>query len=96
VRRDFCSHMRLARRFGLNDPPRWVRPPTGWESLTASELRIAGLVTEGAMNRAVAAALVVSTHTGDSHLRHVFAKLGISSRVQLATIVAKQTSRGGG
>jgi DNA-binding CsgD family transcriptional regulator len=34
--------------------------------------------------------LVISTHTVDSHLRHVFAKLGISSRVQLAAIVTRQ------
>jgi len=52
--------------------------------------RIAELVTEGATNREVAAVLVISTHTVDSHLRHVFAKLGISSRVQLAAIVTRQ------
>jgi DNA-binding CsgD family transcriptional regulator len=86
----------VARRFGLTGPPRSVRPSTGWESLTDSELRIAELVAEGATNRAVAAAFVISTHTVDSHLRHVFLKLGIASRVQLATIVAKQASRGGG
>jgi DNA-binding CsgD family transcriptional regulator len=80
----------VARRFGLTGPPRSVRPSTGWESLTDSERRVAELVAEGATNREVAATLVISTHTVDSHLRHVFAKLGIASRVQLATIVAKQ------
>jgi ATP/maltotriose-dependent transcriptional regulator MalT len=53
--------------------------------------RVVELVGEGATNREVAAALVISTHTVDSHLRHVFAKLDISSRVQLAAIVTKQT-----
>jgi DNA-binding CsgD family transcriptional regulator len=80
----------VARRFGLVGPPRTTRPSTGWESLTDSERRIAELVTEGATNREVAAVLVISTHTVDSHLRHVFAKLGISSRVQLAAIVTRQ------
>jgi DNA-binding CsgD family transcriptional regulator len=67
-----------------------MRPSTGWESLTDSERRVAELVAEGATNREVAAALVISAHTVDSHLRHVFAKLAISSRVQLAAIVARQ------
>jgi DNA-binding CsgD family transcriptional regulator len=75
---------------GLASPPRSSRPSTGWESLTDSERRIAELVARGATNREVAAALVISTHTVDSHLRHVFAKLAISSRVQLATIVTRQ------
>jgi DNA-binding CsgD family transcriptional regulator len=88
--RDLLRLRGVARRFGLTGPPRSVRPSTGWESLTDSERRVAELVAEGATNREVAAALVISTHTVDSHLRHVFAKLAISSRVQLATIATKQ------
>ena len=88
--RDLARLREVARRFGLTGPPRSIRPSTGWESLTDSERRVAELVAEGATNREVAAALVISTHTVDSHLRHVFAKLGISSRVQLATIVTKE------
>ena len=68
-----------------------MRPSTGWDSLIERERRVAELVADGATNRDVAAALVISTHTVDSHLRHVFAKLAISSRVQLAAIVTKQT-----
>jgi DNA-binding CsgD family transcriptional regulator/tetratricopeptide (TPR) repeat protein len=88
--RDLVRLRRVAGRLGLTGPPRSMRPSTGWESLTDSERRVVELVAEGATNREVAATLVISTHTVDSHLRHVFAKLGISSRVQLATIVAKQ------
>ena len=88
--RDLTRLRAVARRFGLTGPPRSARPSTGWESLTDSERRVAELVAEGATNREVAAALVISTHTVDSHLRHVFAKLGISSRVQLAAIVTRQ------
>ncbi|TXK41219.1 LuxR C-terminal-related transcriptional regulator [Nonomuraea sp. C10] len=60
------------------------RPPTGWAALTPSELRVARLVARGLTNREVAAELFVSPHTVDSHLRHAFAKLGVSSRVELA------------
>jgi len=58
----------------------------GWGSLTTSELTVARLVAEGLTNREVAERLFVSPHTINSHLRHVFAKLGINSRVELARL----------
>ncbi|HEY8981848.1 MAG TPA: helix-turn-helix transcriptional regulator [Streptomyces sp.] len=58
-------------------------PLSGWHSLTRAELRVARLVATGMSNRAVAEQLVVSRHTVDTHLRHVYAKLSIRSRVQL-------------
>jgi DNA-binding CsgD family transcriptional regulator len=57
---------------------------SGWAALTTSELTVARLVAEGLTNREVAERLFVSPHTVNSHLRHVFAKLGINSRVELA------------
>ena len=69
---------------------RWTRrrPVVGWSSLTDSERRLATLVSEGLTNRQVAEQLLISRHTVDSHLRHIFAKLGINSRVGLARLVA--------
>jgi DNA-binding CsgD family transcriptional regulator len=58
----------------------------GWAALTASELTVARLVAEGLTNREVAERLFVSPHTVNSHVRHVFLKLGISSRVELARV----------
>ena len=55
-----------------------------WPELTASELAVVRLVIQGATDRAVAQRLYISAHTVNSHLRHVFAKLGIRSRVELA------------
>lgn len=52
-------------------------------TLTSSELRVARLVAEGLTNREVANRLYLSPHTVDSHLRHSFNKLGVSSRVEL-------------
>jgi DNA-binding CsgD family transcriptional regulator len=58
----------------------------GWAALTPSELTVARLVAEGLTNREVAERLFVSPHTVNSHLRHVFTKLGINSRVELARL----------
>jgi len=66
---------------------------SGWDSLTAAERRVADLVAQGYTNREAAAKLFLSFYTIDSHLRHIFAKLGISSRVQL-TRVATEHSNG--
>jgi DNA-binding CsgD family transcriptional regulator len=64
-----------------------IEPETsGWPSMTTSELSVARLVAEGLTNREVADRLFVSPHTVNSHLRHIFSKLGINSRVELARL----------
>jgi DNA-binding CsgD family transcriptional regulator len=65
------------------------RPPSGWASLTATERTLASIVGQGLTNKQAAARLFVSRHTVDSHLRHIFRKLDINSRVELAALVAK-------
>ncbi|MBW4721484.1 AAA family ATPase [Saccharothrix obliqua] len=70
------------------------RPATGWDSLTESELRVVRLVAEGLTNRETAGRLFLSPHTVDSHLRHAFAKLGLSSRVELTRRVLEHDSVG--
>ena len=54
------------------------------EGLTAAEQRVATLVAEGQTNREVAAALFLAERTVASHLSHVYAKLGVRSRTELA------------
>ncbi len=66
------------------------RPVFGWESLTDTERRVADLVAEGLTNREVAQRMFLSPHTVDFHLRHVFQKLGIRSRVELARLALLQ------
>jgi DNA-binding CsgD family transcriptional regulator/tetratricopeptide (TPR) repeat protein len=63
------------------------RPASGWESLTATEREVSLLVAEGLTNGAVARRLYISPHTVNTHLRHVFAKLGVANRVELAAVV---------
>ena len=55
----------------------------GSEGLTAREREITVLVARGLSNRDIAARLVISKRTVDAHVNHIFAKLGLSSRVQL-------------
>ena len=54
------------------------------EGLTAAERRVADLVAEGRTNREVAAALFLGERTVASHLTHIYAKLGVRSRTELA------------
>jgi DNA-binding CsgD family transcriptional regulator len=60
------------------------RPTTGWASLTPAELNVVRLVGEGLPNKDIAARLFVSSRTVQAHLSHVYSKLGLTSRVQLA------------
>jgi DNA-binding CsgD family transcriptional regulator len=68
------------------------RPAFGWGSLTDTEKTIADFVAEGLSNRQVAGRVFLSPHTVAFHLRHVFWKLGVTSRVQLARIAAEQAA----
>jgi DNA-binding CsgD family transcriptional regulator len=70
---------------GVNLIPRQRRgrPSFGWDALSEAEGRVVRLVAEGLTNRQIGERLYVSRFTVDTHIRHVFAKLGLSSRVAL-------------
>jgi DNA-binding CsgD family transcriptional regulator len=66
------------------------------EGLTPAEQRVAALVAEGRTNREVASALFLGERTVETHLSHVYAKLGVRSRAELArTFRADEQSSGG-
>jgi predicted ATPase/DNA-binding CsgD family transcriptional regulator len=67
------------------------RPSTGWASLTPAELGVVELVSEGLGNKDIATRLFISPRTVDTHLTHVYTKLGLSSRVQLAQEATRRT-----
>jgi pimeloyl-ACP methyl ester carboxylesterase/DNA-binding CsgD family transcriptional regulator len=62
---------------------------TGWAALTTGEQSVAALVAQGLTNAAIADRIRVSPFTVDGRLRRIFAKLGISSRVELTAQYAR-------
>jgi DNA-binding CsgD family transcriptional regulator len=61
-----------------------------WPELTESEFTVVSLVARGATSREVAERLYLSPFTVNSHLKHVFTKLGIRSRVELTCLAAER------
>ena len=66
------------------------RAATGWGALTPAERDVVRLVSEGLGNKDIATRLFVSPRTVQTHLTHVYAKLSVTSRVQLAHEAARQ------
>ena len=66
------------------------RPSTGWASLSPVETQVVSLVQEGLTNAEVGERLFISPRTVQAHLSHIFAKLGITSRTDLAAQAVKR------
>ncbi|GLY34047.1 LuxR family transcriptional regulator [Amycolatopsis sp. NBRC 101858] len=64
------------------------RPSSGWGSLTPTEREVVKLAAEGCTNPEIGARLFMSRGTVKTHLAHVYAKLGIANRTELATAAA--------
>jgi predicted ATPase/class 3 adenylate cyclase/DNA-binding CsgD family transcriptional regulator len=67
------------------------RPGRGWESLTPTELRVVELVAEGLTNPQIGERMFISRGTVKVHLSHIFAKLGIATRSELAVEATRRT-----
>jgi DNA-binding CsgD family transcriptional regulator len=66
------------------------RPATGWNSLTPTELQVVELVAQGLTNPEIGQRLFIGRGTVKTHLSHVFAKLNISSRAELAAAASRR------
>jgi ATP/maltotriose-dependent transcriptional regulator MalT len=62
----------------------------GVDALSAREREVAGLVAEGRTNREIAATLYLSEKTVENHMARIFAKLGVSSRLHVATAIERE------
>jgi DNA-binding CsgD family transcriptional regulator len=94
--RDVARTRRRLRELGIRHR-HWgtaKRPAAGWESLTDTELATTRLVAQGLTNQRVANQLFISTHTVAFHLRQVFRKLDIRSRVELTRIALNHPGAG--
>lgn len=76
--------------YALRSRGRRGRPKTGWDSLTPAERGVVALAARGRSNPEIAEHLLVSTATVRTHLRSVYAKLGLASRVELAAASAER------
>jgi DNA-binding CsgD family transcriptional regulator len=84
--RDAARVRRRLRRLGVRRARR-PQPAEGRWGLTAAEVKVARLVAQGATNPQVAEQLALSSHTVNTHLRHIFTKWDINSRVELARLL---------
>lgn len=88
-------------RLSLDDAARYAkrargarnRPSTGWESLTPTELDVVELTVQGLTNPQIGAQLFISVATVKTHLRHVYAKLGVVNRTELATLAGPRLAK---
>jgi DNA-binding NarL/FixJ family response regulator len=83
---------RRLRRLGVRTGPvrNHTAGPQGLGSLTDSERKLIPFVVEGLTNRAIADRLYVSVHTVNTHMKHIFTKLGINSRVELTRLAIER------
>ncbi|SNR66116.1 Predicted ATPase [Haloechinothrix alba] len=102
--RPFTSAFRAGTRMSIDEAVRFTLEKTDVEAparehdtasaqLTRRESEIAGLVAEGLSNREIATRLVISRRTVEAHVEHVLAKLGFTSRAQIAAWVTERDTR---
>ena len=90
--RDASRTLQALRALGVRPGQRGrrARPTSGWGSLTPAEEAVTDLVAQGLTNPQIGERLFISRRTVQTHLAHVFQKLQISSRTELATAVTRQ------
>ncbi|HEY2276734.1 MAG TPA: AAA family ATPase [Streptosporangiaceae bacterium] len=88
------SGVRRAKWAAVPAAPAW--PARGWDTLTDAERKVAELVSSGYTNRSTASQLGLSPNTVGTHVRSVFSKLHVQSRVQLANLWHEQLTAAAG
>jgi DNA-binding CsgD family transcriptional regulator len=94
----FAAACAEGRRLGLDEAVAYVlrargerrRPSSGWASLTPTELQVVEQVAAGRSNAQIAEQLLMGRTTVKTHLAHIFTKLGVTSRAELAVQAARR------
>ena len=83
------------RGYGIRRGPhsKHRRAQSGWESLTAAELKVAAFVEEGLSNPEIAARLMLSRRTVATHVSHILKKLSVATRTDIAQESALRVAR---
>ena len=68
------------------------RPSSGWESLTPTETTVVDLVVQGFTNRVIGERMFISPDTVKTHLAHIYDKLGVRTRTEVAALAARRRS----
>jgi non-specific serine/threonine protein kinase len=89
-RDQYVSRSAGAARSRVGGPKQNAIRAIGIEALTCREREVAALIADGATNRQIAEALVISPHTAERHVEHILAKLDCTSRAEVAAWVARQ------
>ena len=82
--------MALGEPAGAAKPARACPDPA---RLTAREREVAALIAQGLSNRDIAARLVISARTAETHVQHIMVKLGLTARTQIAAWTAAEAGR---
>ncbi|MEZ5144411.1 MAG: helix-turn-helix transcriptional regulator [Acidimicrobiales bacterium] len=69
------------------------RPTFGWDSLTATEQRVAALLVEGCTNPEIAQTLLMGRETVKTHVSSILRKLGLANRTQVASALAAREAK---
>ncbi|HET7052341.1 MAG TPA: LuxR C-terminal-related transcriptional regulator [Solirubrobacterales bacterium] len=98
--REAAETIEVGRAMSTEDAIGWLRrargsrkrPAGGWESLTPTELQVAELAAEGLTNPEIGARMFIARGTVKVHLSHVYAKLDVRNRSELAAVVARRSA----
>ncbi|MDI9979420.1 protein kinase [Rhodococcus sp. IEGM 1307] len=92
IRHGAAATFEDATAYALGEQPPDKASDSAAPALTRREQQVADLVAQGMTNREIAAKLVISQRTAQGHVEHILAKLGFTSRAQIAAWVVEQIS----
>jgi DNA-binding CsgD family transcriptional regulator len=91
---DDATDLRTRVEYARRSRGRRGRPSSGWASLTPAEQSVVRLAADGLSNPDIGTRLFMSRSTVKTHLSHVYAKLGVTNRTELANLAAQQPDAG--